>query len=168
MTGRLSIGCWQVSPSCSGIVFHDLFWFPFPNTYYAGLQRVPASALLRQGFLYFFNSLGWDPITLTITLSALALTFLSGNSKEKYLAAGVCLYLIYVVSIGGDFMSGRFFTASLFMSVILLVRRVEAGAILEKWVWISLVLLLGFVMAPIKSFSALEGDLTTFDPGTGI
>lgn len=146
------------------------YGFLFPNTYYAKLHTgIPASALLRQGFLYFFNSLGWDPITLTITLSALALTFLSGNSKEKYLAAGVCLYLIYVVSIGGDFMSGRFFTASLFMSVILLVRRVEAGTLLEKWTWISIVLLLGFVMAPIKSFSdPLERDLTTFDTTSGI
>jgi arabinofuranosyltransferase len=146
------------------------FGFPFPNTYYARLHMgIPAPTLIHQGFLYFFNSLGWDPITLTITLSALALTFISGNSKEKLLAVGVCLYLIYVVSNGGDFMSGRFFTASLFVSVILLVRRVEEGLLLEKWIWISIVLLLGLIMAPIKSFSdPLEGDLTTFDPGAGI
>lgn len=146
------------------------YGFLFPNTYYAKLHTgIPAPALIRQGFLYLFNSLGWDPITLTITLSVFVLTFIAGNSKEKYLAAGACLYLIYVVSIGGDFMSGRFFTASLFMSVILLVRRVEEGTILEKWIWISIVLLLGLLMAPIKSFAdPLQGDLTTFDTTSGI
>ncbi len=146
------------------------YGFLLPNTYYAKLHTgIPAPALIRQGFLYFFNSLGWDPITLTITLSGLALTFIGGNSKEKLLAAGACLYLIYVVSIGGDFMSGRFFTAALLMSVILLVRRVEEGSVLEKWIWISVVLLLGLLMAPIKSFSdPLESDLSTFDTTSGI
>jgi arabinofuranosyltransferase len=39
------------------------------------------------------------------------------------IAVGVILYLLYVVRIGGDFMSGRFLAAPLLCSVALLVRR---------------------------------------------
>jgi arabinofuranosyltransferase len=146
------------------------YGFLFPNTYYAKLHAgVPTHDFIAQGLLYFLNSLGWNPITLTITISALVLTCIGQNSREKLLALGVLLYLGYIISIGGDFMSGRFFTAPLFMSVILLVRRVQDSSMLEKWIWISLVLLLGLLLAPIKAFAdPLESSLTTLDTESGI
>ena len=146
------------------------YGFPYPNTYYAKLHTgVPTHDLIIQGVLYFINSVGWDPITLIITISALILTLLGTSQKEKLLALGICLYLGYIVSIGGDFMSGRFFTAPLFLSVILLVRRVEESTHLEKWIWISVALLLGLILAPLKSFSnPIESDLVTFDTTSGI
>lgn len=146
------------------------YGFPFPNTYYAKLHAgIPAHDLAAQGVLYFINSLGWDPITLTITISALVLTFIGVNRKEKLLAFGILMYIAYVIAIGGDFMSGRFFTAPLFLGVVLLIRRVQDSAILEKWIWISLVVLLGYLLAPIKSFAnPLESDLATFDTTSGV
>lgn len=152
-------------------VFSLIYYgFLLPNTYYAKLHAgAPIQDLMIQGLLYFFNSLGWDPITLTVTISALTLTFIGTNPREKLLALGVCLYLGYIISIGGDFMSGRFFTAPLFLSVVLLVRRAQDSSTLEKWIWISLVLLLGLLLAPIKSFSdPIESDLITFDITSGI
>jgi len=146
------------------------FGFLFPNTYYAKLHTgIPTHDLVVQGFLYFINSLAWDPITLTVIVSAIMLTFIGVNPKEKFMALGICLYLGYILLIGGDFMSGRFFTAPLVLSVVLLIRRAEDSPPLEKWIWISLVLLLGMVLAPLKSYSnPLENDLITFDNTTGI
>lgn len=143
---------------------------PLPNTYYAKLNTgVPLNESLAQGLLYFVNSLGWDPITLTIIFSALGLSFLGRRKDEVLLALGIVLYLAYILYIGGDFMSGRFFSAPLVLSAALLVRRVEDALLLEKYIWIGLVLLLGLVLAPLKSFTnPIESDLVTFDNTTGI
>jgi len=146
------------------------YGFPVPNTYYAKLGAgVPSGELAKQGALYFLNSLGWDPITLTMIFSALALTFIGRRREEILVALGVVLYLGYIVAIGGDFMSGRFFSAPLIFSVALLVRRAEDATTLEKYVWIGLALLLGVLLAPLKSYAGpLESDLVTFDNTTGV
>lgn len=152
-------------------IFSIIYYgFPIPNTFYAKLNTgIPLNESAAQGILYFINSLGWDPITLTIISSALALTFISRHRERSLIALGIALYLGYILYIGGDFMSGRFFSTPLILSVALLVRRVEASSTLEKYIWISLILLLGLLIAPIKSFSnPLESNLTTFDNTTGI
>jgi len=160
-----------LSPFIAWEIFSIMYYgFPVPNTYYAKMNTgVPWNESIWQGNLYFLNSLGWDPITLTIIFSSLGLTFLNKRKDESLLALGVILYLGYIIYIGGDFMSGRFFSAPLVMSVILLVRRVEDSSKLEKYIWISLVLLLGLILAPLKSFSnPLESDIITFDNTTDI
>jgi len=154
------------SPFILWEIFSIIYYgFPVPNTYYAKLNTgVPLSEELTQGILYFLNSLGWDPITLTITVSALVLTFISKRKDEILIALGIVLYFGYIIYIGGDFMSGRFFSAPLILSVALLVRRAEDSSTLEKYIWISLILLLGLLLAPLKSFAnPLESDLVTFD-----
>jgi arabinofuranosyltransferase len=159
------------SPFILWEIFSVIYYgFPIPNTYYAKLNTgVPLNEELTQGILYFFNSLGWDPITLTITFSALVLTLISKRRDEILIALGIVLYLGYVIYIGGDFMSGRFFSTPLILSVTLLVRHAEDSSTLEKTIWISLVLLLGLILAPLKSFTnPLESDLVTFDNTSGI
>jgi arabinofuranosyltransferase len=142
------------------------YGFLFPNAYYAKLlSGVPAGALMTQGLLYFLNSLSWNPITLVIIFTALGLAFAGKEAPERWLALGVCLYLGYIVYIGGDFMSGRFFTAPLVVSAILLIRRVENSTTLEKWAWVTLVFALGWVLAPVKSY---DDRFTTLDNSTGI
>jgi arabinofuranosyltransferase len=160
-----------MSPFILWEIFSLVYYgFLFPNTYYAKLHTgIPTADIIAQGFLYFINSLAWDPITLTIIISAVGMTFIGASQKEKFLALGICLYLGYVISIGGDFMSGRFFTASLVLSVILLIRRAEDSPRLERWIWISLILVLGILLAPIKSYSnPLESVTITFDNTTGV
>lgn len=146
------------------------YGFPFPNTYYAKLNTgVPLSESLAQGGLYFINSLGWDPITLTVIFSALGLSLLGKRKEEIVLALGVGLYLAYILYIGGDYMSGRFFSGPLMLSAALLVRRVEDALTLEKYIWVSLVLLIGLILAPLKSYvNPLDSDLSTFDTTSGI
>ena len=96
------------------------FGFPFPNTAYAKLKTgVPASELRLQGFLYLFDSVNGDPITLATILTGIAAGTFAGTASKRAVAFGTLLHLIYVVNIGGDFMSGRFLTPTLFCAVSL-------------------------------------------------
>lgn len=159
------------SPFILWVIFSVIYYgFPVPNTYYAKLNTgVPLSESMTQGILYFVNSLGWDPITLTVIFSALGLSFIGRRKEETLLALGIVLYLGYIIYIGGDFMSGRFFSAPLIMSSALIVRRVEDASTLEKYVWLNLILRLGLILAPLKSFTnPLESDFVTFDNTTDI
>ena len=93
-----------------------------PNTAYAKLSTgIPGERLRAQGLVYLAESLRFDPLTLvTVVAGSLASLWLSW--RERALALGALLYLGYVVSIGGDFMSGRFLTPSFALAVALLVR----------------------------------------------
>jgi len=98
------------------------YGFPFPNTYYAKLTTgIPQSELFQQGWYYFQNSLNWDHITLPLIGLAVILALFWGDLKRRFLALGIALYLAYILYIGGDFMSGRFFSLPFFMAVALLL-----------------------------------------------
>ena len=116
---------------CFSLVYYG---FPFPNTAYAKLQTGrTALELLAQGCHYFHDSLYHDPVTLTVILAALVCSLCWVGSRSIWLAIGVCLYLLYVLKIGGDFMSGRFFTLPYFAALALLTQvppRPYAAAVL--------------------------------------
>ena len=97
------------------------FGFPFPNTAYAKLKTgVPPIELRFQGFLYLFESLNADPVTLGTIVTGIVAALFAGPANRRALAMGMALHLAYVVNIGGDFMSGRFLTPTLFCAVALL------------------------------------------------
>ncbi len=96
------------------------YGFPFPNTAYAKLgSGIPLSDLVQQGWKYFQNSIHWDRVTLPVIAAGLIYGFAFG---EWPLALGILLGLIYILRIGGDFMSGRFFTAPFTLACALLLR----------------------------------------------
>ena len=97
------------------------YGFPFPNTAYAKLSTgIARDELLRQGMAYFQESLASDPNTLGTIAAAVAIGLRRPLARPA--AAGVIAYLVYVTWIGGDFMSGRFFAAPLFVSAALIGR----------------------------------------------
>jgi arabinofuranosyltransferase len=99
------------------------YGFPFPNTAYAKLGAgIATTDLLRQGLRYLADSLHGDSITLGTTALAGLYAFLRLRGRYALLALGMALYLLYVLRIGGDFMSGRFLTAPFFLGVLLLAR----------------------------------------------
>lgn len=103
----------------------SLFYYgtPFPNPFYAKLNTgIPGSQLAQQGLYYFLNSISMDPLSLLIIASGITTPFLTKEWRNLPVAVGIGLYLLYVVKIGGDFMSGRFFAAPLFCAVVLLSR----------------------------------------------
>jgi arabinofuranosyltransferase len=101
----------------------SLFYYgtPFPNTASAKLDTgIQTLTLLKQGAYYFLNSLRLDTITLVIIALAIVLAVLSKNMQRIAVALGIILYLGYILSIGGDFMSGRYFSLPLLVAVVLL------------------------------------------------
>jgi arabinofuranosyltransferase len=102
------------------------YGFPFPNTAYAKLAMgVDPSELRLQGLLYLIDSMDRDPLTLTAIAFAVILAIKQRHRAAIGLAAGLVLYLGYVVSIGGDFMAGRFLAVPLFGAALLVGGFVE-------------------------------------------
>jgi len=116
-----AVGFW---PLLAWEVFSVIYYgVPFPNTAYAKLHTgIPTGASLTQGVSYFLDSLNRDPITL-FTLVSVPTVAVATRSVRAFGASGaVALYLLYVLRIGGDFMSGRFFTAPLVVCLCALPR----------------------------------------------
>jgi arabinofuranosyltransferase len=120
-TARLAITA--AMPSLIWTIFSVFYYgVPFPNTAYAKLGTgIPAGESMRQGFVYLFDSLSRDPVTLTVIAIGIMLA-LRQDVELKALATGIILYLAYVVSIGGDFMSGRFLTVPLLAACVIVAR----------------------------------------------
>ena len=108
-------------PAGAWLIFATIYYgFPLPNTYYAKVATgIPPSLLHRQGLAYLLNSFAHDPITLA-SVGVLAGVALRGSTPIRLSAISALLYVTYTVSVGGDFMSGRFFAMPFLVAVIAL------------------------------------------------
>lgn len=115
-----------LSPFLAWEVLSLLYYgFPLPNTAYAKLgAQVPGEQLWQLGVSYYADSITRDWITLPL----IALGILMGlrRRRDMPLAIGLALYLAYVLKIGGDFMSGRFFSVPAFVAILLLCKEQSA------------------------------------------
>lgn len=112
--GMLPFVAWELF----SLVYYGVF---VPNTALAKLNTaVDSAALLRQGRVYYLDSLRRDPVTLGVIGAAIVAVVLGRRWREIPLLLGVLLYGAYIWKVGGDFMSGRFFTAPFLVSVLLL------------------------------------------------
>lgn len=128
------------------------YGFPLPNTAYAKLATgIPVADYAAQGLHYLANSLHTDPLTLLVTALGLALGLARGDGPSRALAVGVALYLLYVVRVGGDFMSGRFLTAP-FLIAVAIASRVRVR---EEWLYRTAGVALLFLAAAAGSFPTL-------------
>jgi arabinofuranosyltransferase len=99
------------------------YGFPFPNTAYAKLNTgIGERLLLAQGLDYLINSLTADPVTLFVIGLAGVIVIIKRDPKVLAAYSGALLYLLYIVYIGGDFMTGRFLAAPFLVSAALLAR----------------------------------------------
>lgn len=106
--------CWEL---------FSLFYYGLlvPNTALAKLNTgIPKHELIQQGFFYLIATLDADPLTLLVIAAGIAVPLVTRDRKTLPLAIGIGLHLMYVISIGGDFMLGRFLTAPMFVSLIVL------------------------------------------------
>lgn len=155
------------------------YGFAFPNTAYAKLNNgINESELISQGSYYLLNSFYMDPLTLPVILGGLVIPFLFKRNVFFPAAFGILFYLIYIVIIGGDFMSGRFLSSP-FLIAIIILSQTEL-----RWrktiIALSVIVFLG-LMAPyptifssttyglgpkiVKGFRIGPYILTTFDNG---
>ncbi len=95
------------------------YGFPFPNTAYAKLGGGDGFwDKVIPGVQYIINSVGNDPLTMA-TIIAGTVVALRSNSHNRVWALGIGLHLLYILYIGGDFMSGRFLTVPLLVAALL-------------------------------------------------
>jgi len=118
--GNLLVG---LLPLVGWEIFSLLSYGSFvPNTALAKLNvAIPVATLVRQGLRYFADSLQRDPVTLWVLAISAGLALYRGSAFHRLIVAGLGLYLVYILCIGGDFMSGRFFAAPYLAAVTLLV-----------------------------------------------
>lgn len=120
LVGMLPLITWEVF----SLVYYG---FPFPNTAYAKLSTgIPRADLIRQGFCYLMDSIRVDPVTLLMIGLAIGWG-VQGRSTERAAAVGIVLSLVYVVNVGGDFMTGRFLTPALVWAAALLAQAPISG-----------------------------------------
>ena len=112
-------------PFAVWLIFSLFYYgFLFPNTAYAKLNTGVARAeLIVQGMYYLKDAMVEDPLTPIAVVAGIASVLLTRAWCALPLAGGILFYLLYVVAIGGDFMSGRFLTGPLFWSVALVATR---------------------------------------------
>jgi arabinofuranosyltransferase len=98
------------------------YGFPFPNTAYAKLGTgLSMAERIPQGVAYLADSFSRDRLTMPAIVAGIVFGLRSAGF-DRALATGMIGYLIYVVWIGGDFMSGRFLTVPLLAAVVVIVR----------------------------------------------
>jgi arabinofuranosyltransferase len=115
--GSIPLIAWEVL----SLVYYG---FLLPNTAYAKLiTGLPHGTLAGRGLFYIAQTLQNDPLTLVILAAGLLTPLVMRAWSLLPLVLGGWLYIAYVVSIGGDFMLGRFLAAPFLIAVILLVRQ---------------------------------------------
>jgi arabinofuranosyltransferase len=101
------------------------YGFLLPNTAYAKLSTaIPLRARLGNGLDYLVFTLLRDPVTLLGQAGFVVVLLRRGRAWDRTIAAGVILYDLYVLWIGGDFMAGRFWVAPLVLGA--------AGVLVEE------------------------------------
>jgi len=96
------------------------YGFLFPNTAYAKLGGgIPHYKLIIQGVIYLVESLFRDPITLFVIIFAIIIPIWTRRTHLYPLVLGLLLSILYVINVGGDFMSGRFLSAPLLLAAII-------------------------------------------------
>jgi arabinofuranosyltransferase len=112
-----------VGPLAAWLAFATVYYgFALPNTAYAKLGTgLGPAELAPQGLLYLRNLATRSPVTAIVILAGLVEAFRRPRATGA-LGLGVLLYLAYTVRVGGDFMSGRFFTVPWICGLALLAR----------------------------------------------
>ena len=128
------------------------YGFALPNTFYAKVATgIPESLLFRQGLVYVQNSLGHDPITLSIIAVAAIAGLVSRDVPFAAVSLGLVLSVGYTVWVGGDHMAGRFFSVPFFGAALMLVSRVRRRSVMAAWLAALAAYNLAAPLAPIKS-----------------
>lgn len=104
------------------------YGFLFPNTKYAKLNTgISQEEYFGQGINYVIDFFARDLVSLLVIIFSFILVLIVGFKRQNQqsgiisaIALGNFFYILYVITIGGDFMSGRFFALPLFISAYLI------------------------------------------------
>lgn len=137
------------------------YGYLFPNTAYAKLAHgVSRMVIIRQGITYLYHSIINDTLTILVIVLGIIIPILhKDNRKMLPISIGTLLYLCYTIWIGGDFMSGRFFTIPFLTSFIVVVnamKKTDSSSIIGV---IAIMLFLGLAL-PFNTFTLDIKEIT--------
>jgi arabinofuranosyltransferase len=93
----------------------------FPNTAYAKLNiGLDSSVMFSQGLYYLYNSVLVDPLTVLVILCGIVIPFVIRDKKAIPISIGLVVTHLYIIWIGGCFMSGRHLAVPMLCSVVML------------------------------------------------
>lgn len=105
------------------------FGFPFPNPAYVKLgTHIAQSEYIQRGIVYTIYSGMDDTVLLVVPFLYVVLSCFTKKLRYWLTSAGILLYFIYIIRIGGDFMMGRHFTNLFFLSVCMFAVMANAEA----------------------------------------
>jgi hypothetical protein len=91
-----------------------------PNTAYAKLAHGTSRLeVIAQGVSYLWTTVTFDPPGTALAVLGMAAALRDGRRVMLACGVSVLLYVVYVVSVGGDFMAGRFTTPVLVAGAVL-------------------------------------------------
>jgi arabinofuranosyltransferase len=101
------------------------YGFLLPNSYYAKLGLdAPSSLVWSLGRHYFAACLRQDPVTVAVC--GLALLVCVTDRRLLIAGAGILMHLLYICSIGGDFIGYRFLAPPFLVSALILAKWLDA------------------------------------------
>ena len=118
---RLSVIFLPVSICLLWLLFSTwYFGFPFPNSSISKLNiDAPLLNFILQGLRYYKLTLLRDPVTFFVIFSVIGFSFYEifrhrYFTKLNSIGLGLFFHSLYIVSIGGDFLEGRFLSVPFF------------------------------------------------------
>jgi arabinofuranosyltransferase len=150
------------------------YGFLIPNTAYAKLATgISRHQLVMQGGRYLLSSLQHDPLTLLVTVAAAVLVIARKDRDGLPVMLGAGLYCIYLVSIGGDFMTGRFLGVPVLCAVLAVLGngRTALRRSFVVTVLVAAALTLGYrvtVAAPLVDSSGIADERRAFSRYLGL
>ncbi|MBO6147965.1 MAG: hypothetical protein J6O55_01340 [Lachnospiraceae bacterium] len=98
------------------------FGFPFPNPAYVKLgSGIATIEYIKRGLIYGIYTALDDLTVVIVPFIGAMLCLIQKKLRYIMIAAGIFIYYIYIVRIGGDFMMGRHFTNLLFVAVCTII-----------------------------------------------
>jgi len=109
-------------PMLAWTIFSIIYYGkPLPNTVYVKLfHGYPESFALASGINYFLQHTVFDPYTLIVIFLGFIGAILFLEPWKKAFAVGMAAHFTYVISIGGEYMLGRFISYSFLIAALLL------------------------------------------------
>lgn len=148
---RVKIAVAAIFPALAWIIFSLIYYgAPFPNTAYAKLGTgFSAGVLILRGLEYTKDFVLTDPLLTLIIGKAVFDAVRSRNWPATLLGVGIVFYLAYIIVIGGDFMSGRFFSPPGFLALCLLAQMPAPQWLIKQWevVFLIAVVMLGILLS---------------------
>jgi arabinofuranosyltransferase len=110
-----------------------------PNTAVAKMSLLPSLPIrLYQTKLYLLDAFQTDPILVIAPILAILVSILKKTWKVFYtVLASTVITILYLMYIGGDFMTGRFLTAICLTSILLLITEFKKSASITTLLFVS-------------------------------